>query len=178
MYDFSGPGFDWKPHLAEAEGLYPSCLLDYITQMNRAFCCSGGQMSLFAFFCLFSFLLAFKRKKVFGPFRWGFYITTCTGIKYARALQQAPSSCSKGSASSPYHWSSELLERRAPPEHSGQKNKYMILTDGQLSLSLQPRGSGYYFMPRSILFTLNTEDDSAPRRFLVNHSIKALPSEG
>lgn len=38
-------------------------------------------------------------------------------------------------------------ERRAPPEHSGQKNKYMILTDGQLSLSLQPRGSGYYFIP-------------------------------
>lgn len=67
------------------EGLPASNLLNYTLRTIGAG--GGGLLLWLVSFCLlFSFLLVFRRgKKIFGPFRWDFYMTN-RQMKYAYAL--------------------------------------------------------------------------------------------
>lgn len=117
--------------------LLPHFLGSYVPQMNRRY--SDYGCYYFNFFCLFSFF-AFKGKKNLWPIQVGFLHyninTICT------RSWQAPSFFSNSSAPS-CNQIAELSQKQAQLGQSGQYNKYTTL-NGQLSLSLQPRDSGYF----------------------------------
>lgn len=155
MHDLGGSdsdwwGLGWKPRLSEAQWAFPPTLPGLLGTTDEQ------QILLlwllFIYFCLFSFLLAFKRKKKFWPIQVGF-LHYNTDTKYAHAH-------GKHLLSSPTAQPPSYITRVQNCHVDKVVKKINIqLLNGQLSLSLQPRDSGY-FTPWSFISTLNTADDS------------------
>lgn len=120
--------------LRQSGPLLPHFLGSSVPQMNRRY----SDYGCYYCFCLFSFL-AFKGKKNIWPIQVRFLhynITVCM------RSWQAPFFSSNSPAPS-CNQSAELSQKQAQLGQSGQHNKYTTLNE-QLSLSLQPRDSGYF----------------------------------
>lgn len=131
MHDLGGSDSDWwglgrKSCLPEAQWAIPAHT-SWAPRYHRrkGDIVTVAVICLFNYFCLFSFLPAFKRKKRVLAHQVGFLHYNTDINKICMRSWQAPSFFSSNSpAPVLYHRSAELSWRQAWLRPSGQKNKY------------------------------------------------------
>lgn len=171
MHDLGGCdsdwwGLDWKPRLPEAEWATPPTLPGLLRTTDEQEIFWLWLLLFLFFFICFHFLHLRKKKSL--AHSGGIFLHYNINTICMRSWQ-APSFFSSNSSAPSCNQSAELSQKQAQLGQSGQHNKYTTL-NGQLSLSLQPRDSGY-FISWSFISTLNTEDDSVHNCFLVTHRL-------
>lgn len=119
--------------------LLPHFLGSYVPQMNRRYS-DYGCYYFYLFLVCFHFLHLRGKKSLAhsGGIFLDYNINTICMCSW-----QAPSFFSSNSSAPSCNQSAEPSQKQAQLRQSGQHNKYTTL-NGQLSLSLQPRDSGYF----------------------------------